>query len=298
MDGDLATELRLSICQYLSGEKATLQNLSLVSRNWLAPAQACMFEKIGACVLFPSKDDNTHSPAGLSRFFRSSPHLATYVREVQIVGAYSLITCGFGALYPLLNVEDIFEVVSVIPNLHILTIRTCEVNAGPSKGLIDPTKRCLSVRDLSLLRIGVNDFSLWLLLDRFNVVNLYVDGTTIYGSKDTIKLSPSYSVATRTLDLSAVEYYQSHPTPLSADVILSVPDSLKNFGISCNLKEAKEVETICVFLETSVPNLEHLCLDYTGIATEKIARRWRKSVKIPKEGTSFYVLVVYSMLTI
>ncbi|THH22500.1 hypothetical protein EUX98_g8193 [Antrodiella citrinella] len=191
---------------------------------------------------------------------------------------------------------DVLDLVSVVPNLQTLTLEYLNLkfksaaqapeNYGSDDVVGGPPSMTLC--NLSLRELIVDELALWVLLDRLGpVVDLYGDKLTVHGSQDVLYLRPNYITATRTLELSAVKFLTPHPARPSMDVLLSFTSGLKKLGIICDLQEANEVDTLCDLLETKGANLECLCLECTGVTASLARNGHRYPVAVDKDCTSF-----------
>ncbi|TCD60326.1 hypothetical protein EIP91_010350 [Steccherinum ochraceum] len=252
-DPSLPTELKWIIAEHLCGDEATLSALSLVSKDWLVPSQTSLFSQIAPKITSPRTLTNMIS------FFTAYPHFAACTRRL-------LLRDGeLESPHIELQFDEILSLISLMPNLHALTLDDCRiVSSKPSDLYATFRHPCnLVVQDVFI------DIQTLALLCSCLAGHTLILGATadVFGWVDpkSFKFIPPQSFSDmRALDISKLSdsvELESLADPWPMIILRSCSDQLRSVGLPLTLNMQSEMCMSWEFLKTKGRHIEHLRLD-------------------------------------
>ncbi|KAH8077485.1 hypothetical protein BXZ70DRAFT_1012904 [Cristinia sonorae] len=269
----LPTELKLLIARVLWNlDKRSLVALSLVSRDWRAPAQTFIFQTYNLRIT------GDRIIQDFLHFLQSSPHILSYIRSLR---------CGepkrpFERLsfdHPV-SVADICALTSTIPSLRTLTIFNCLVSADCCCGR--PVEWTISVPTLVLSEVVLQECTLKVFLSgfkgsAFSFAEISFTPADRCGSQalaGTLDFEPL--VGCKSIYTGGIISHENYPRILSEiryNILARCPPVLNKFGTVCDLFDPRDFTAINELLHTKGRHIEDLQLAFSTLtmADEKFA---------------------------
>ena len=263
--GHLPLELKIGITQDLP--HPSLLNLSLVSREWQAPAQSALFQDFKFTY-------HVHRPLDeFVSFLRNSPHIGSCIFRLCLVGVTKQ------DVDEELGVEDVIDLVTLTPCLQQLIFHKCIIN-GPMKLPPEFDKVPGHPLKLAISDSYPDEMALYMLITRFCGTELSLHNVHLHQATGAVvspALSPTSLSSLRSLDVVGVQEYRSGhgkqvTGPISRtkwramDVLALCPDTLTSLGAEVDFGDERG-ETLIDFLKTKGRHMVHLHLDLSAATT-------------------------------
>ena len=262
----LPEELKRQITQYLP--RSSLSNVSLVSQAWQTSAQSTLFQDFKI-------EPNRHYE-GLFRPFAlllTSPHIATYIFRLNIVGPSKPGTCREVTV----EVEEILSLVALAPSLQQLVVHNCIIYGPTDVPPPDPDDDPPHPVELEISNTTFDEIAFYMLVTSLCGTKLKLQNVRLCQGQEANEfpaLSPASLSSLQSLDILGMQEHELDDDgrigrPIfrekwrAVDILALCPDTLTSFGFGVDFGTTG-IDGLVEILRMEGRHLEHLKLDFSS----------------------------------